>query len=139
MRRAAGWRASRRSVGEPHRQCSVGVEDEPLERLELLRRYREGHLGEPGEQRRQRDARLHPGQRRAQAVVHSVAEGQVLLAGAGEVELLRGGAVQFGVAARGAERDEDRLTRRDGETVEFDVLDGEPQRYVLDGTERVPR
>jgi hypothetical protein len=51
----------------------VGVEDEPQGRLELLRRYREGHVGEPLEQRRQRDARLHPGQRRAQAIVQGSA------------------------------------------------------------------
>src|SRR5262245_62907158 len=91
-------------------------------------RYRESQVGETLEQRGQRDFGLQPGQRRAEAVVHAVAEGEVLLDGTGDVELVGGVAVGGGVATGRRVADQDRVAPRDDGAVEVDGLDRVTQR-----------
>ena len=59
-------------------------EEEGQRRLEFLRCHRDGHVREA---RVARGTRLYPVQWGTDAVGHTVAEDQVLLVGAGEVEL----------------------------------------------------
>ena len=60
----------------------------PGVRTSAVRRHRRSQVGEPGEQRAERDPALQPGQRRAEAVVDAVAEGEVAAVGAGHVQPL---------------------------------------------------
>src|SRR4051812_47135144 len=90
-------------------QGTVAVGDEGAERSDLPGFGGDGQAGEAVEERGQRDRGLEPGEGCAETVVDAVAEGDVLLVGAGDVEAVRGVAVHERVAACGAVAVEDRL------------------------------
>jgi hypothetical protein len=81
------------------RQPGVAIGQERTRRREFVRRDREGQIREPREDRRKGDLRLEPGERRADAMVDAVSEGEVLLAGPGDVKDVRGIAVLVAVSA----------------------------------------
>src|SRR3954454_4217629 len=101
-----------RAVAERHRQRlqPVDAAREPALPGHLAG---EGEPGEPAQQRAERDVGLHPGQRRAQAVVDAVAEREVRVVAPRDVEPLRLG--ELGVVAVGrAPQDLHDLTGRNG-------------------------
>lgn len=126
------------SSAHPHGQRHKSVGDERLHLGGGDGRIGEAQGREAGEQRGQGDRRLQAGQRSADAVVHAVAEGEMVLVDPGGVEVVRVPAVASGVAARGGVRREDRVAPGDGDpVVQLDVLDGVPQgRLAIEGAQR---
>ena len=57
--------------------------------VELVIRHRQAELGEPTQQRPEGQLTLHPGERRTEAVVDPVSEGEVAALGSLELELVR--------------------------------------------------
>ena len=76
------------SASERHRQAGQAAQDARVAPGQVLARHGEADLGEPGEERREGDLALQPGQRRPEAGVDARAEGEVADRLAADVEAL---------------------------------------------------
>src|SRR2546429_9064819 len=75
-------------------------DEDPRPPEELLGRYRQGQLGQPGQQRLERDLTLQPGQRRAETEVDTVPERQMRTLATIDVEPLGCGEPAFVAVGR---------------------------------------
>src|SRR6266566_1605851 len=121
---------SRRDWSERDRQALEAVQLEGVAPDRTAGAEREA--GEPGEQRGEGCLPLQPGQRRAQAEVHPMAEPYVAGSVAPDIELARI-MEPAGVAVGRAQEEHQRLARRDDGIRDLDLGGGEAQRGHLDG------